>query len=63
YAGQLRPLVVQTPQGLRFNLGTGFSDAQRRDPPPLGATITYRHAGLNASGVPRFASFLGVRLE
>ena len=63
YAGQLGALVVQTPQGLRFNLGTGFSDAQRREPPPLGATITYRHAGLNASGVPRFASFLRVRIE
>ena len=49
--------------GLRFNLGSGFSDAQRRDPPPVGSQVTYRYVGLNASGVPRFASFLRLRTE
>ena len=63
YAGQLGALEVQTPEGIRFSLGSGFSDAQRRDPPPIGATVTYRYAGLNASGVPRFASFLRVRTD
>lgn len=63
YAGQLGALQVQTPTGLRFKLGTGFSDAQRREPPPIGSTVTYRYVGLNASGMPRFASFLRVRIE
>lgn len=31
FAGQLGALELQTPEGLRFKLGTGFSDAQRRD--------------------------------
>ncbi|RZI96564.1 MAG: DNA ligase, partial [Rubrivivax sp.] len=51
---------LQTPEGLRFKLGTGFSDAQRRDPPPVGATVTYRYRDLTSSGKPRFASFLRV---
>lgn len=63
FAGMLGALVVQTPAGVRFNLGTGFSDAQRRDPPPVGSTVTYRYVALNASGVPRHASFLRVRRE
>jgi DNA ligase 1 len=63
HAGRLGALEVMTPEGLRFGLGTGLSDAQRRDPPPVGSTVTYRYVGLNASGVPRFASFLRVRTE
>lgn len=61
YAGMLGALEVQTPEGRRFLLGTGFSDAQRRDPPALGSTVTYRYRDLTTSGLPRFASYLRVR--
>ena len=62
-AGKLGALLVETPQGLRFKLGTGFTDAQRDSPPLVGATVTYRYRGLNDSGVPRFASFWRVRVD
>lgn len=61
YAGMVGALLVQTPQGQRFKLGSGLSDALRRQPPPVGAWVTYRHRGLNDSGLPRFATFLRVR--
>ena len=61
--GLLGALLVETPEGLRFRLGTGFSDDERRDPPPPGATVTYRYYGKTRKGVPRFASFLRVRDE
>ena len=61
YAGALGALVVQTAGGLKFNLGSGFSDAERRSPPPVGSQVTYRYAGLTANGVPRFASYLRLR--
>lgn len=60
FAGLLGALEVQTPEGIRFKLGTGFSEAQRRDPPPVGSTVTYRYRDLTPSGKPRFASFLRV---
>lgn len=63
YAGQLGALRVQLPDGRRFSLGTGFTDAQRREPPPLGATVTYRYRELTGKGLPRFASFLRIREE
>ena len=63
FAGMLGALRVRLPDGREFMLGTGFSDAQRRDPPALGTTITYRYRDLTASGLPRFASFLRVREE
>jgi DNA ligase-1 len=61
YAGMLGALVVQRPDGLRFRIGSGFSDAQRLHPPPLGSHVTYRYNGLTGNGVPRFARFLHIR--
>jgi DNA ligase-1 len=60
FAGQLGALELRTPEGVRFKLGTGFTDAQRREPPAIGATVTYRYRDLTPSGKPRFASFLRV---
>lgn len=68
HAGQLGALLVEMPAvdgkpARRFKLGTGFSHAERQDPPALGALVTYRFRGLNDSGIPRFASFMRVREE
>ena len=63
FANMLGALLVEMPDGRRFRLGTGFTDAQRRQPPPLGATVTYKHYGKTNTGLPRFASFLRVRDE
>jgi DNA ligase 1 len=58
YAGMMGALMVETPAGVRFKLGTGFSDAQRRKPPAVGSVITYLYRDTTPSGKPRFASFL-----
>jgi DNA ligase-1 len=47
--------------GTKFAVGTGFSDAERESPPPLGSLITFRYQELSEAGVPRFPSFVGVR--
>jgi DNA ligase-1 len=54
---------VKTPDGVVFRLGTGFSDAVRKNPPAVGATVTYRYRELTKNGVPRFASFLRERVD
>lgn len=59
--GQTGALLLQTPQGQRFALGAGLSDALRRQPPPTGAWVTYRYLERTPSGLPRFASFVRVR--
>lgn len=63
HEGRLGALLVEMPNGLRFRIGTGFSDAQRAEPPDIGAWVTYRHQGFHASGLPRFASFLRIRSD
>ena len=63
HAGRLGALWVRNVQGVRFALGSGFTDAQRTDPPPIGATVTYTYRGMTAAGTPRFATFLRVRAD
>ena len=63
HAGKMGALRVRTKDGREFSLGTGFTDEQRRDPPPVGATVTYRYQDLTRKGLPRFASFLRVRMD
>ncbi|MFT3955578.1 MAG: DNA ligase [Piscinibacter sp.] len=61
HAGRLGALRVRCDDGTEFQIGTGFSDAERDNPPPLGSTVTYTHRGRTPQGVPRFASYLRVR--
>jgi len=61
HTGSLGALRVEMPGGRRFSLGTGFSETQRRNPPPIGSLVTYRYRELSRNGTPRFARFLRVR--
>lgn len=61
YRGHMGALLVRTPDGREFKLGSGFSDLERAKPPPLGAWVTYKFYGLTSKGLPRFASFLRIR--
>lgn len=63
YEGMLGALLVERDDGLRFRVGTGFTDEQRRNPPPIGSWITYAYNGFTVSGIPRFARFIRVRNE
>jgi DNA ligase-1 len=63
HAGRLGALRVRSDDGVVFDLGTGLSDADREDPPPLGSRVTFAYRGRTPQGVPRFASFLRIRRE
>ncbi len=61
HVGRLGALRVRADTGVVFEIGTGFSDAERADPPALGVRVSYTYRGTTPGGVPRFASFLRVR--
>ena len=63
HKGRLGALEVELRSGVRFSVGTGLSDAERENPPPLGAIITFRYQELSRDGVPRFPSYVGVRVD
>jgi len=61
YHHVLGALLVETAEGKRFKIGSGFSDEERKHPPAIGTLITYKFFGKTVNGIPRFASFLRVR--
>jgi DNA ligase-1 len=63
HSGRLGALLVETPEGRRFKLGSGLTDAERENPPAIGSWVTYRYNGTNPSGLPRFARFMRVRSD
>lgn len=64
YTGMMGALLVENSEDkIRFKIGTGFSDAQRRNPPPIGSVITYQYLGKTKNNLPRFASFLRIKTD
>ena len=63
YLGKMGALRVRSPEGREFALGTGFTDDQRKNPPQIGAMVTYRYRDVTKNGLPRFASFLRIQNE
>lgn len=63
YVGQMGALRLEMPDGKRFNVGSGFTNAVRKNPPPVGTNVTYTYRGLTNKGTPRFASYLRIREE
>lgn len=61
HKGVVGALEVRMSNGKEFNLGTGLSDEERRNPPSIGSTVTFTYAELTEDGIPRFASYLCVR--
>lgn len=43
---------------ITFKIGSGLSDAERANPPPIGSVISFKYHGFTKRGVPRFASYL-----
>lgn len=58
FSGVLGALLVELPSGKRFKIGTGFSLAERKEPPAIGSVIKFKYQGLTAKGTPRFAVYL-----
>jgi len=46
--------------GIKFRIGTGFSDKERKNPPKIGSVVTYRYFELTKDNVPRFPSFIRI---
>ncbi len=61
YRGMTGALNMEMPDGKRFRIGSGLSDALRRQPPPIGTRITYRYQHLTKKGLPRFPRYLRIR--
>jgi DNA ligase 1 len=60
HKGRVGALVCKW-NGVEFEVGTGLSDEERRNPPFIGVKITFRYQELTDRGVPRFPSYISER--
>ncbi|KAJ3097949.1 hypothetical protein HDU97_004406 [Phlyctochytrium planicorne] len=56
-------LKCRMASGKTFKIGSGFTDKERANPPKIGSIVTYKFQELSPSGVPRFPTFVGVRID
>lgn len=61
YVGLTGALRMEMPDGKRFRIGSGLTDAVRRNPPLVGSLVTYRYQSLTPKGLPRFPRYWRVR--
>ncbi len=63
HKGKMGALSVELSNGIKFAIGTGFTDKERANPPPIGSIVTFRYQELTDAGVPRFPSFVRARID
>ena len=56
-------LLCKMPSGQTFKCGSGMNTENRKNPPRLGTTITYRYFEVTGSGKPRFPTFVRIRAD
>jgi DNA ligase-1 len=61
HKGRLGALICLFPDGTQFDIGTGFTDAERENPPAIGSTVTVKFQELTKDGCPRFPSYVSER--
>ena len=61
HEGRLGALHCLWKGKIPFRVGSGFDDAQREDPPAIGAMITFEYQGTTDAGVPRFPIYVTER--
>lgn len=61
YKNMMGAIEVINKDGIRFKIGSGFSDKERLSPPPINSQITYRFRGKTNKNTPRFATYLRMR--
>lgn len=58
---EFKSLKIKLNNGIIFNLGGGFSDIEKKNPPKIGDTVTFKYYDLTKNNKPKFASFLRIR--
>ncbi len=61
--GRLGSLLVALADGTQFKIGSGFTDAERESPPPIGAVVTFKFYGKYQSGIPKFPSHMRIKRD
>ncbi len=58
FKGMMGSLICKLDDNTTFNIGSGFSVRQRKNPPKIGSIITFKYKEFTKCGKPRFSVFL-----
>ena len=61
YKNMLGSLVCQMDNNISFNIGSGLSLKERKNPPKIGSIVTFKYKEFTKSAKPRFPVFMRVR--
>ena len=61
YEGMIGGLVCKLYGGVQFECGSGLTDLERSNPPPIGSIVTIKFMGYTDLGKPRHAVYKGIR--
>jgi DNA ligase-1 len=59
-SGMMGTLHVKLADGVIADVGTGFTDVERKNPPPIGAYVTIEFREKGKTGKPRFPAYIGI---
>ncbi|MDY0131529.1 MAG: DNA ligase [Desulforegulaceae bacterium] len=63
YKNMMGSLKIKLDNGIIFNLGSGFSDLERANPPKINSRVVFKHYGFTKNKIPKFPSFLDLKKE
>ena len=58
---KFKSLILKLKNGVIFNLGGGFTNKERENPPKIGDIVTFKYYSLTKNNKPKFASYLRIR--
>ena len=61
--GKIGALILRIRSGKKIGLSNGLDNKTKDDPPAIGTIVRFKFSGLTSGGLPRFASFDGIRAE
>jgi DNA ligase-1 len=53
-------LLCKTKDGAMVKIGSGFSDNQRKNPPAIGTSVTFKYYGLTKKGKFKYPSGISI---
>ena len=63
YVGKMGSLLCKTKGGAMVKIGSGFTDVQRKNPPAIGTSVTFKYYGLTKKGKFKYPVFLRIRTQ
>ncbi|GAA6136178.1 DNA ligase [Oceaniserpentilla sp. 4NH20-0058] len=63
FENMMGAIWVELSNGKMFKIGSGFSELERKEPPPIGSRVTFSHQGFTEKGLPRFATYERIKVD